>query len=182
MAFVGDHPWRQWGGKDFIDEPIRKQEVQQPVQGHHWRRFPYQGGDGWRQAGHDADLGYCWTGEASFSRPRLVGDLALTQSYLHRRGSSHLGWLSIVEQTVAFSPTMSPRPIPSSPLTAGEMSSWSRPAPGTLTTSPSSCLATRFVTPSSSSNDSIVEGGSNSTDTPKMFFVIYEQPLTGRFR
>ena len=60
-----------------------------------------------------------------------------------RRGSSHLGWLSIAGQTAAFSHMMSQRPIPLSPLTAGGTSSWSRPAPETQTTFPLSCSAIR---------------------------------------
>ncbi len=57
-AFLGYHPWRQWvswsshrsrsvpclypilkGWKDFTDEPICQQALQQSVQGHYRRRF-----------------------------------------------------------------------------------------------------------------------------------------------
>ena len=59
---AGDNFGRQWGGKDVTDEPVREQEVQQPVQGNNRGGLPHQGGDGRRQAGHYADLGYSWTG------------------------------------------------------------------------------------------------------------------------
>ena len=41
---AGDHPWRQRGGEDLPDEPVREQEVLQPVQGHHWGGLSHKGG------------------------------------------------------------------------------------------------------------------------------------------
>lgn len=49
-----DHTGRLERGQDVADEPVCQQEVHQPVQGDHRRRFPDQGGDGRRPDRHDA--------------------------------------------------------------------------------------------------------------------------------
>lgn len=104
---AGDHFGRQWGGKDVTDEPVREQEVQQPVQGHDWGRLPHQGGDGRRQAGHHADLGHCWTGGAlqyfnhDHDLTLTLGEVPVTwsgflsrgrllRSHIRRNGAQHL--------------------------------------------------------------------------------------------
>nr|ACG47796.1 ras-related protein Rab7 [Zea mays] len=42
------------GRQDLADEPVRQQQVQQPVQGHHRRGFPHQGGPDRRPPLHTA--------------------------------------------------------------------------------------------------------------------------------
>eukprot|EP00958_Prasinococcus_capsulatus_P010963 scaffold1076_cov342-Prasinococcus_capsulatus_cf.AAC.2 len=60
------------GGQDLADEPVREQEVLQPVQGHDRRRLPYQGGAGGRPPRHDADLGHRRTGALPVAGRRLL--------------------------------------------------------------------------------------------------------------
>ncbi len=77
-AVEGDYPRRQWCWKDFFDEPVCEQEVQQSIQGDNWSRFSDEGGDGGRPISDDADLGHSRTGAFSvfgscvLSRGRLL--------------------------------------------------------------------------------------------------------------
>lgn len=53
-AFESDHLGRFERRQDVADEPVYQQEVHQPVQGDHRRRFPDQRSDGRRSARYHA--------------------------------------------------------------------------------------------------------------------------------